>query len=133
MLRYMLDTNICIFVIKNRPEHMRAVFNEKSHSMCVSAITVAELIYGAEKSVQKEKNLKVVEGFLSRLETLDFDEEAANHYGEIRAALEKKGLPIGPYDLMLAGHSRSRGLVMVTNNTREFSRVDGLRLEDWSQ
>ncbi|SCA56315.1 tRNA(fMet)-specific endonuclease VapC [Candidatus Terasakiella magnetica] len=133
MLRYMLDTNICIFVIKNRPQHMRAVFNEQAHHMCVSSITIAELMYGAEKSQQKEKNIRVVEDFAARLDIVDFDEEAATHYGEIRSTLEKKGTPIGPYDLMLAGHARSKGLVMVTNNMREFSRVEGLRLEDWSQ
>ena len=91
-----------------------------------------ELIYGAEKSAAPEKNLRIVEGFVARLEVLNYDYNAAVQTGQVRAELAKVGTSIGPYDGMIAAHARSLGLVLVTNNTREFERVDGLRLEDWS-
>ena len=131
MLRYMLDTNICIYVIKNRPPEVRQIFNERSEHICVSSITVAELLYGAEKSQRREQNLAVVESFTAHMSVLSFDENAAGHYGNIRADLERKGTPIGPYDLMIAEHARSEGYALITNNAREFERVDGLRIENW--
>lgn len=127
----MLDTNICIYTIKNRPPGLRETFNRHAPQLCTSSITVAELIYGAEKSTHVEANLAQVESFCARLDVLDFDAHAAAHYGQIRADLERQGRPIGAYDLMIAGHARSRGLIVVTNNVREFERVDGLRIEDW--
>jgi len=132
MLKYMLDTNICIFTVKNRPAHMREVFNRHHGQMCISAVSLMELIYGAEKSASPERNLAVVEGFAARLDVLPFDEIAASHTGQLRAELAKSGTPIGPYDQMIAGHARSRGLIIVTNNRREFDRVPGLRVEDWA-
>ncbi|MBZ3713956.1 tRNA(fMet)-specific endonuclease VapC, partial [Salmonella enterica subsp. enterica serovar Newlands] len=99
--------------------------------MCISSITLMELIYGAEKSLAPERNLAVVEGFISRLEVLDYDTQAAIHTGQIRAELARKGTPVGPYDQMIAGHAGSRGLVVVTNNLREFERIPGIRIEDW--
>jgi tRNA(fMet)-specific endonuclease VapC len=90
-----------------------------------------ELIYGAEKSAAPEKNLNVVEGFSARLDVLDYDDEAAIHTGQLRAELARLGQPIGPYDQLIAGHARSQGLILVTNNLREFQRVPGLRVEDW--
>jgi tRNA(fMet)-specific endonuclease VapC len=132
MLKYMLDTNICIFTVKNRPAHMREVFNRHHGQMCISAVSLMELIYGAEKSASPERNLAVVEGFAARLEVLPYDEIAASHTGQLRAELAKSGTPIGPYDQMIAGHARSRGLIIVTNNRREFDRVPGLRVEDWA-
>ena len=131
MLRYMLDTNICIYTIKNHPAQLRDLFNQHSDQLSISSITLAELFFGAEKSSQTERNLKNIEGFSARLEVLPFSDTAALHYGQIRAELERTGTPIGPYDLMIAGHARSEGLVLVTNNTREFERVSGLRLENW--
>lgn len=131
MLRYMLDTNICIYVIKNRPVALRDRFNANVGALCISSVTLAELLYGAEKSAKQDHNRKVVESFAARLTVLDFDEKAANHYGDIRASLEKAGQVIGPYDLMIAGHARSEGLVLVSNNLREFDRVDGLRTDNW--
>ncbi len=131
MLRYMLDTNICIYIVKNRPPEVRNIFNERAEHICLSSITVAELLYGAEKSRRRDHNLAVVENFAAHLDILPFDEQAAGHYGDIRADLERKGTPIGPYDLMIAGHARSEGQVLVTNNTREFDRVGGLRIENW--
>lgn len=132
MLKYMLDTNICIFTVKNRPAHMREVFNRHHGQMCISAVSLMELIYGAEKSALPERNLAVVEGFAARLDVLPYDEIAASHTGQLRAELAKSGTPIGPYDQMIAGHARSRGLIIVTNNRREFDRVPGLRVEDWA-
>jgi len=131
VLRYMLDTNICIYIVKNRPPEVRNIFNERAEHICLSSITVAELLYGAEKSRRRDHNLAVVENFAAHLDILPFDEQAAGHYGDIRADLERKGTPIGPYDLMIAGHARSEGQVLVTNNTREFDRVGGLRIENW--
>ncbi|MEJ5020920.1 tRNA(fMet)-specific endonuclease VapC [Ochrobactrum vermis] len=132
MLRYMLDTNICIFTIKNRPQQVREAFNRFHDQLCISSVSLMELIYGAEKSVHPEKNLAVVEGFAARLEVLSYDEAAANHTGQLRAELARSGTPIGPYDQLIAGHARSRGLIIVTNNRREFDRVPGLRVEDWT-
>lgn len=131
MLKYMLDTNICIFTIKNKPEVVREAFNQHYGQMCISSVTLMELIYGAEKSLHPEKNLSVVEGFVARLEVLNFGNDAAVHTGQVRAELAKIGTPIGPYDNMIAGHARSLGFIVVTNNVREFERVPGLRVEDW--
>jgi tRNA(fMet)-specific endonuclease VapC len=131
MLKFMLDTNICIFTIKNRPQEVRAAFKRHHGQMCVSAVTLMELIFGAEKSSNPERNLADVEGFAARLEVLKYDQEAAAHTGQLRAELARSGRPIGPYDQMIAGHARSRGLIVVTNNCREFDRVPGLRIEDW--
>jgi tRNA(fMet)-specific endonuclease VapC len=131
MIKYMLDTNICIFVIKRRPEELLGIFNKNSGHMCISSITLAELLLGVEKSSQPERNLRNVEDFVSRLDILSYDDEAAGHYGDIRADLEKKGTVIGVNDLHIAGHARCRGLVLVTNNEKEFDRVEGLRIENW--
>jgi len=132
MLKYMLDTNICIFTIKNKPQIVREAFRQHYDRMCISSVTLMELIYGAEKSLIPEKNLRVIEGFVARLEVLNYGVEAAIHTGQIRAELAKLGTPIGPYDNMIAAHARSLGLILVTNNTREFERVAGLRLTDWT-
>ncbi|PAU74697.1 type II toxin-antitoxin system tRNA(fMet)-specific endonuclease VapC [Halomonas salipaludis] len=131
MLKYMLDTNICIFTIKKRPPQVRDTFKRHHAQLCISTVTLMELIYGAEKSASPERNLEVVEGFAARLEVLDYDSHAAAHSGQLRAELAKSGTPIGPYDQMIAGHARSRGLVVVTHNVREFQRVPGLRVENW--
>ena len=131
MLKYLLDTNTCIFTIKNKPAHVRKRFSLNTSRLCISSVTLMELIYGAEKSQAPERNLAVLEGFIARLDVLNYDAAAAAHSGQIRAELSRQGLPIGPFDLMIAGHARSQGLIVVTNNTREFARVDGLRIEDW--
>jgi tRNA(fMet)-specific endonuclease VapC len=131
MIKFMLDTNICIFTIKNKPQIVREAFNLHDGQLCISAVTLMELIYGAENSAAPEKNLAVVESFAARLEVLPFDNDAAAHTGMIRSELARAGTPIGPYDYMIAGHARSRGLIVVTNNLREFERVPGLRVEDW--
>lgn len=131
MLKYMLDTNIVIYVIKHRPVEMLEVFNAHAGQMCISSITLAELLHGVEKSSMITKNLRKVEDFVSRLEVLPYENTAASHYGDIRTNLEKKGIVIGINDLHIAAHARSEGLILVSNNVREFERVEGLRLENW--
>ena len=128
----MLDTNMIIYTIKKRPVRVKNLFKQHSEQICISSVTLGELIYGAEKSTQTERNLNDIEGLTARMEVLDFDVPAALHFGQIRAELARNGKSIGPYDAMIAGHARSRGLVLVTNNTREFNRVQGLRLENWT-
>lgn len=128
----MLDTNICIYTIKNNPAIVREKFQQHQHHLCISSIVLSELLYGAEKSDTPTKSLALIEGLAARLEVLDFDENAAAHSAEIRAELAKKGTPIGHYDMLIAGHARSRGLILVSNNLREFERVGGLRLENWA-
>ena len=131
MLRYLLDTNIVIYVLKRRPIEVLETFNANAERMAISAITLAELMHGAEKSRHVEQNLATVEDFCSRLEVLPYGAKAAQHYGSIRAALEKQGLPIGVNDLHIAAHARSEGLALVTNNLSEFARVPGLVVENW--
>ncbi|MFA7429289.1 MAG: tRNA(fMet)-specific endonuclease VapC [Rhodospirillaceae bacterium] len=131
MLRYMLDTNLCIRVLRDRPQGLRDRFNAEATALCISTVTLAELLYGAEKSARPTENRQAVEGFAARLDVLPFDDAAAAHYGDIRAVLERRGQVIGGYDMMIAGHARSRGLVVITGNLGEFGRVDGLRSEDW--
>jgi tRNA(fMet)-specific endonuclease VapC len=132
MLKYLLDTNICIFTLKNRPDPVRAAFIQHDGQMCVSSVSFMELIFGAEKSARPRQNLLDIEGFAARLEVVPYDREAAIHTGQLRAELARTGRLIGPYDMMIAGHARARGLILVTNNRREFERVPGLRLEDWT-
>jgi len=132
MLRYMLDTNICIYVIKNRPDRLRERFNTLADQLCISVMTLAELIYGAEKSSRPYENLSAVDQFCTRLEVLPFSGRAATHYGQIWADLERTGKLISIHDMMIGGHARSEGLIVVTNNVREFRRLPGLQLENWS-
>ena len=127
----MLDTNIVIYTIKNRPASARKAFMRHEGRMCISSVTWGELVYGAESSSEPERNLTDIEGFAARLETVPFDISAATHFGQLRAELYKAGKPIGPYDMMIAGHARALGLVLVTNNRKEFERVPGLRVENW--
>lgn len=131
MLRYLLDTNIVIYVIKNRPQQARERFTRYQGSLALSSVSLMELFYGAEKSAQPQRNWRDVEGFAARLQVLDYDTSAAAHTGQIRAHLARLGTPIGPYDAMIAGHARASGLVLVTNNLAEFARVPGLQLENW--
>ena len=133
MLKYMLDTNIVIYTIKNRPSLVRESFKRHQGQMCVSTVTVGELIFGAERSAQPERNLADIEGLTARLEVSLFDAPAATHFGQLRAELYQSGKPIGPYDMMIAGHARSLGLILVTNNAKEFDRVPGLRIENWAE
>ena len=131
MVRYLLDTNIVIYVLKRRPLEVLSTFNANASRMAISSVTLAELLHGAEKSSRVSENLSVIEDFCSRLEVLSYGAKAAQHYGAIRASLEKIGQPIGVNDLHIAGHARSEGLVLVTNNMSEFARVPALELENW--
>ena len=131
MLKFMLDTNIVIYVIKRKPIQALEVFNLHAGQMCISSITLAEMLHGAEKSAMPDQNLRRIEDFTSRLQVLEYGNKAAAHYGDIRADLERKGTPIGVNDLHIAGHARSEGLVLVTNNLKEFERVDALRFDNW--
>ena len=131
MIQFLLDTNMVIYVIKRRPIGVMESFNQNASRMAISSITLAELIHGAEKSTKPAQNYAVIEDFCSRLEVLPYSAKAAQHYGSIRAALEKIGQPIGINDIHIAAHARSEGLVLVTNNMREFERVPALQLENW--
>lgn len=131
MLAYMLDTNICIYVMKNHPEQLRAKFNQLAEALCISSITLGELHYGAEKSARRADNLLRIEHFIARLDVLPFDRKAATHYGQLRAELEHAGTPCGAHDMQIGAHARSEGLTIVTNNMREFKRMPGLRVENW--
>src|SRR5579883_1677270 len=128
-MKYMLDTNICIYLIKEQYKSVINKFNTlKLGDIGLSSVTLSELMYGVEKSHHRQKNLQE---FIISLDIAAYDDEAAAHYGVIRAHLEKKGIPIGPLDLMIAAHARSQEVTLVTNNKKEFSRVPGLQVEDW--
>jgi len=131
MLRYLLDTNIVIYVLKRRPVEALSTFNANASRMAMSSITLAELLHGAEKSSRVSENLAAIEDFCSRIEVLPYGPKAAQHYGAIRAALERLGQSIGVNDMHSAAHARSEGLVLVTNNTGEFARVPALEVENW--
>ena len=131
MIRYLLDTNICIYVINSRPQQVLQRFRrERLGSIGISSVSAAELAYGVAKS-GSARNREALEMFLAPLEILPFDEAAIWHYAELRSALEKQGQAIGPMDMMIAAHALSIRVTLVTNNTREFSRVSGLSLENW--
>ncbi|MDZ4055033.1 MAG: tRNA(fMet)-specific endonuclease VapC [Phenylobacterium sp.] len=131
MLRHLLDTNLCIRVLRDRPPQVRDRFNLEADSLCISTIVMTELLHGAAKSARPAHDRNEVERFAARLEVLAFDAAAADHAADIRANLEARGEMIGGYDLLIAGHARSRGLTVITGNLSEFRRVDGLRCEDW--
>ena len=131
-MKYMLDTNICIFIIRNKPETVIRKFMEyDAGDICISAITYAELVHGVEKSAAREKNRIALTVFLSEIQIIPFDDAAAQAYGVVKAELQRRGTPIGPLDTLIAAHAKALKVVLVTNNTREFSRVDGLVVEDW--
>ena len=133
-MRYMLDTNICIYAIKHKPEKVfQKLQTVDPQDVYVSSVTYAELVHGVEKSAAVEKNRLALSMLLANIEILDFDVDAADCYGKIRADLEKKGTPIGPLDMMIAGHAMSMGYTVVTNNAKEFSRVPNLKIENWAE
>ena len=131
MLRYLLDTDFCIEVVRKRPPALRDRFNAEAGRLAVSAVTLAELAVGVETSTAPSHNREVIERFAARLQVVAFDAKAAWHYGEIRADLERRGCPIGAYDLRIVAHARAESLILVTGNAREFARVPGLQFEDW--
>lgn len=132
-IRYMLDTNMCIYLRQNRPPEVTTRFRQMRHGDAVlSVITYGELLYGAERSQQRTRALESLARLVSLLPVLHLPDEAASAYGEIRAALEKRGEMIGGNDLWIAAHAKSAGLTLVTNNEREFKRVSGLKLQNWA-
>ena len=131
MLKYLLDTNIVIYVLKRRPKEVLEIFNRNASRMAISSITLSEPIFGAEKSPNVDKNLEAIEEFVSHLDVLPYDAKASQHYGQIKASLEKRGEIIGENDIHIAAHAISQGLILVTNNLREFKRVPNLALENW--
>ena len=131
---YMLDTNICSFILREKPLYIKEKLKscEKSHTIALSSVVVAELLYGVQKRNSK-KLIAIVEAFIGNFVVYDFDKEASFHYVKIRHSLEKKGQIIGSNDLFIAAHAKSLNAVLVTNNTKEFERVERLKTEDWSR
>jgi tRNA(fMet)-specific endonuclease VapC len=133
-MKYMLDTNICIYLIKQKPEKLLRRF--KTHfvgEIGISSITTAELRFGVEKSQQVEKNRQALDEFILPLEIADFDEKAAESYGKVRTLLERTGKPIGSMDMLIGAHALSLGVTLVTNNTSEFKQIKKLKIADWSR
>lgn len=131
-MKYMLDTNICIYAIKNKPGDVLSKLKEHlEDGICISTITLAELQFGVEKSQYREKNQFALLKFLSFIEVLPFDTYAAVEYGKINFDLKQKGQLIGNMDMLIAAHAKSRDITVVTNNEREFKRVENLKLENW--
>lgn len=132
-MTYMLDTNICIYAIKNKPQCI--IDSLKAHTnddICISSITYSELMHGVEKSKYVERNKIILSLFLSNIRIIDFDSKAGDEYGKIRVDLEQKGTLIGPFDMLIAAHAKANNYILVTNNTKEFERVDGLKIENWA-
>jgi tRNA(fMet)-specific endonuclease VapC len=129
MIKFLLDTDISIYTIKRKPLEIRRMFNIHSGEIGISTVTLGELLYGAANSKNQRTNLDIVEGFASRVEVINYSAAAAYQFGQLKQEL--KGQTIGPYDLMIAAHARSLGLILITNNTKEFDRVAGLRIENW--
>jgi len=130
----MLDTNICIYAMKNKPENvLQRLKEELNNGISISAITLAELEYGVQHSSNPGKNEEALLRFLVPLNILPFHAPAASAYGEIRSHLQNKGTPIGPLDMLIAAHARAEGMILVTNNVREFARVPGLEIENWAE
>ena len=133
-MTYMLDTNICIYAIKNKPEKVIQKIKENwQDGLCISVITLAELEHGVEKSLYPERNRAALMGFISILDVLPFDDLAAVEYGRIRAYLQQTGRPIGTMDMLIAAHANAEGKILVTNNASEFERVPILRIENWAE
>jgi tRNA(fMet)-specific endonuclease VapC len=131
-MKYMLDTNICIHLVKKKsPLVLERLKKNRSQGIAISAITQAELWHGVENSVAKERNTIALLELLSILTVLPFEEAAAEEYGKVKSSLQRQGLLIGPLDTLIAAHAKSLNMVLVTNNTREFIRVAGLAIEDW--
>ncbi|MCC5839709.1 MAG: type II toxin-antitoxin system VapC family toxin [Opitutales bacterium] len=132
-MKFLLDTNFCIYVIKERPEKVFRKFRRlEVGQVAISSITYAELCFGVRKSRRPAQNESALQQFTSPLEIVPFSPEAALAYGEIRAELERLGKPIGPLDTLIAAHAKSLGFTLVTNNVAEFSRVPGLRIQNWA-
>ncbi|MCP4624000.1 MAG: type II toxin-antitoxin system VapC family toxin [bacterium] len=133
MKEFMLDTDICSYIIKERPPGVAAYFRKlKMDQICISVVTYAELIYGVEHSSSKKINRQIVDEFIKHLDVIEWNKAAAEHYGNIRADLKKRGAIIGAMDMMIAAHARSKKAVLVTNNESHFARIKGLKIENWT-
>jgi tRNA(fMet)-specific endonuclease VapC len=131
---FLLDTNICIYLLKNNPPHVRSRIKAlRFGDLTISSITLAELYFGAAKSSNPDKNLKALQGLIGAIIPLPFDEQCAYQFGLLRANLEKRGNPIGPYDMLIAAQALSTRSILVTNNVREFRRIPDLEIENWAQ
>lgn len=132
-MKYLLDTNICIYLIKSKPKSLLNKLMQKNvGDIGISAITLSELEYGVEKSLNRERNKLALTEFIAPLTILSYDDSAASTYGEVRAFLEKEGIPIGPLDMLIGAHALSIQSTLVTNNDREFRRIPGLKVENWA-
>lgn len=133
-MTYMLDTNICIYAMKKKPERvLKRLKEELNGGICISSITLAELEYGMRHSSDPARNEQALLRFLVPLSILPFGAAAASEYGEIRAYLQSQGTPIGPLDMLIAGHAKAENLILVTNNVREFEQVPNLEIENWAE
>jgi tRNA(fMet)-specific endonuclease VapC len=133
-MEYLLDTNICIYIIKKKPAEVFDKFkNLTIGDVGISSITLAELQYGIEKSSNPVKNKEALEKFLTPIEVIDFGYDATVEYGKIRSELERKGVPIGPLDMLIAAHAMSLDVTLVTNNVREFERIPELKIDNWTK
>ena len=133
-MRYLLDTNVCVDYLRGRfPSVVQRIHATSPDDLCVSSIVVAELRYGAHKSAKPEQNNQLLDRFLTEMTCVEFDLDAADLYGELRTGLEGRGEVIGPNDLLIAAHALSLGVVLVSDNLREFSRVPGLIVENWRE
>ena len=128
---YMLDTNTCIFAMKQKGRDLRRLLQHEPEEICISSVTYAELRCGVEKSRRRERNLMALLLFLSEITILPYDANAAEEYGVIRASLEREGTPIGPMDMLSASHAKAAGTTVVTNNLKECRRIHALKVEDW--
>jgi len=134
MIKYMLDTNICIYIIKHKPQNVIERFRQtKVSEIGVSSITLSELEYGVMKSTNREQNKLALTQFIAPIEIMSYDDAAAQHYGKIRADLERQGTPIGSLDMLIAAHALSLNSVLITNNESEFKRVLNLKIENWTK
>lgn len=133
MIRYMLDTDICSYIMREKPRHVLEKFKTLSmDQIFISAITYAEFMFGVEASVSREKHRRIVEQFVLHVDVIPWDRPAGDHYGQIRVALQARGSIIGAMDMMIAAHARSKSMVLVTNNEKHFKRVPGLTIENWT-
>ena len=131
-MKYMLDTNICILLMKNIPKTVEQYKHNKPFGIVISSISLSEMKFGVYNSANPERNGENLLRFLLGVEVIDYDSSAADEYGRIRAYLRRRGTPIGEMDMLIAAHAKSKGLIIATNNTREFKQVEGLALEDWA-
>ena len=131
MISHLLDTNLCVRVLRDRNPEVKHRFKALEGALSISTIVLVELRHGAARSTRSLQNHAAVQALTDRITVLPFSDAAAEHAADIRATLEDRGEPIGDYDVLIAGHARSLGLILVTGNLREFRRVDGLRCEDW--